>query len=113
MVKAKYSAAEIRQIVRSLVKTLDENNVAVEKIVLYGSYARGTVRPHSDIDVAVISPAFRGKKMMEIQALLARIVARYLSLVEVVGYSPEAYRTAEPETLIGEIRRTGKVLYAA
>jgi len=32
----------------------------VEKIILYGSYSRGTAREHSDIDVAVIVDKFPG-----------------------------------------------------
>lgn len=113
MVKAKYTSIEIRKIVKVLAETLAKNKIAVNKIILYGSYAKGTPRPHSDIDIAVISSSFKGKKMIEIQAELARIFADYLSIVEVVGYSTEEFRSAEPETLIGEIKRTGKLLYAA
>jgi predicted nucleotidyltransferase len=46
-------------------KTLTANSITVDKIVLYGSYAKGTPQPHSDIDLAVISPDFKGKKIME------------------------------------------------
>ena len=111
MVKAKYTRAEIRAIVRALVKNLLVNKVAVDKIILHGSYAKGTPRDHSDIDLAVISPSFKGKKLFEIQAELAEIFSKYLSVVEPVGYSSEDFQTAEPETLLGEIKKYGKVLY--
>lgn len=113
MVKKKHTATEIRKIVKAMVALLTENNVPVEKMILYGSYANGMPRAYSDIDVAVISPAFRGKKLIETQAELAKILAKYLAMVEPVGYSPDAFRTAELETLLGEIKRTGKVLFAA
>ena len=113
MVKKKYTATEIRRIVSALVDLLRQNDVPVEKVILYGSYAKGAPRDHSDLDIAVISPSFRGKKLIETQAELARILAKYLAVIEPVGYSPEALRTAEPETLLGEIKRTGKVLFAA
>jgi predicted nucleotidyltransferase len=113
MVKKKHTATEIRKIVKAMVALLTENNVPVEKMILYGSYANGMPRAYSDIDVAVISPAFRGKKLIETQAELAKILAKYLAMVEPVGYSPDAFRTAEPETMLGEIKRTGKVLFAA
>ena len=113
MVKAKYSSGEIRQTAKELVKLLAANEIAVDKIILYGSYAAGSPRKHSDIDIAVISPSFKGKKMLEIQEQLARVFSKYLSIIEPVGYSSEDFRTAEPETMAGEIRRSGKILYAA
>jgi len=32
----------------------------VKMVILYGSYARGTARPYSDIDVAVVVEKFKG-----------------------------------------------------
>ncbi|MEW6215595.1 MAG: nucleotidyltransferase domain-containing protein [Nitrospirota bacterium] len=111
MVKAKYTTTEIRKVVKALVETLTASKIDVDKIILYGSYAKGTPRDHSDIDIAVISPSFKGKKLLEIQAELAKIFSKYLSIVEPVGYSSEDFQSAEPETLLGEIKRSGKVLY--
>jgi predicted nucleotidyltransferase len=112
MVKAKYTATEIRKIVKVLVDMLTENKIAVDKMILYGSYAKGKPHDHSDIDIAVISPSFKGKKTLEIQEKLAETLSNYLSIVEPVGYSSDDYQTAEPETLLGEIKRSGKILYA-
>jgi predicted nucleotidyltransferase len=113
MVKAKYTTTEIRKIAKDLVDSLLANKIAVDKIILYGSYAKGNPRDFSDIDIAVISPAFKGKKILDIQAELARVFSKYLSIIEPVGYSSEDFQSAEPETLLGEIKRSGKVLYAA
>lgn len=87
--------------------------MVVDKLILYGSYAKGSARPFSDIDIAVISPSFQGKNRMDIQAELARIFTNYLAIVEAVGYSSKEYLSAQPETLLGEIKRNGKVLVAA
>ena len=111
MVKAKYTKTEIRRIVNVLVKTLAVNKIDVDKIILYGSYAKGSQRDHSDIDIAIISPSFRGKKKLEVQAELARIFSKYLSIVEPVGYSSEDFQSAETESLLGEIKRTGRILF--
>lgn len=112
MVKAKYTTTEIKKIARALVKTLAANRIVVDKLILYGSYAKGTPRDHSDIDIAVISPSFKGKKMLETQAELAKLFSKYLSIVEPVGYSSEDFQSAEPETLLGEIKKSGRVLYS-
>ncbi|NLD35846.1 MAG: nucleotidyltransferase domain-containing protein [Desulfatiglans sp.] len=113
MVKEKYTPSEIKKIIHGLVKTLTANSITVDKIVLYGSYAKGTPQPHSDIDLAVISPDFKGKKIMEIQTTLAGLLGQYLSITEVIGYSSDEFLSASPETFIGEIKRTGKIIYAS
>jgi predicted nucleotidyltransferase len=59
MVKEKYSLSEIKKIIKNLAKILTTNRIAVEKIILYGSYAKGNPRTHSDIDLAIISPDFK------------------------------------------------------
>ena len=111
MVKAKYTSTEIKKIVNILAETLKANKVAVERIILYGSYAKGTQRDHSDIDIAIISSSFKGKKMLETQSQLAKIFSKYLAIIEPVGYSTEDYQSAEPGTLLAEIKKSGKVLY--
>jgi uncharacterized protein len=113
MVKAKYTQNEIKKITKELVKQLTVNKVAVERIILYGSYATGKQRKHSDIDIAIISPSFKNKKIIDIQEQLARVFSKYLSIIEPVGYSSEDFHSAEPETLIGEIKKSGKLLYSS
>ncbi len=74
MVKTKYTAIEIRKIAKELAVLLTANKIIVDKIILYGSYAAGKPREHSDIDIAVISPSFKGKKILEIQESLACLI---------------------------------------
>ena len=110
MVKAKYTTTEIRKIAKALAKELERNRIIVDKIILYGSYARGNPHDHSDIDLLVVSPSFRGKKTLDIQEELARVFSKYLPIIEPIGYSSQDFQTAEPETLLGEIKKSGKVL---
>lgn len=110
MVKAKYTTTEIRKIAKALAKELERNKIIVDKIILYGSYAKGNPHDHSDIDLVVISPSFKGKKMLEIQEELSIVFSKYLSFIEPIGYSSEEFKYAEPETLLGEIKKSGKVL---
>lgn len=112
MVKEKYSKSEIKKIIKGLVNALSDNNIVVEKIILYGSYAKGKPREHSDIDIAVISPSFKDRRIIDIQSDLAKASAEYLSVVEPVGYSTDDYKSAKMESLIGEIKKSGKILYS-
>lgn len=46
---------KVRRLVEEYAKVV-ASNMVVNKIILYGSYARGDFRKDSDIDVAVIVP---------------------------------------------------------
>jgi len=112
MVKEKYTKTEIKKIIKGLVNALSENKIVVDKIILYGSYAKGNSRQHSDIDIAVISRSFKGKRIIDIQGDLAKASSKYLAVVEPIGYSTEDYRSAKMESLIGEIKKSGIILYS-
>jgi len=82
-----------------------------EKIILFGSRARGDARPDSDFDLLVIQesdePGYR------------RDAALYLALaglnapVDVLTYTPEEVRdwSAVPQAFITTAVREGKVVY--
>jgi len=82
-----------------------------EKIILFGSRARGDARPDSDFDLLVIQesdePGYR------------RDAALYLALaglnapVDVMTYTPEEVRdwSAVPQAFITTAIREGKVVY--
>jgi predicted nucleotidyltransferase len=44
--------------VEDFIISANENNVAIEKILLFGSYAKGKPHKYSDIDLAVFSHQF-------------------------------------------------------
>ncbi len=112
MIKAKYTRTEIKKLAKILVAELEKNRIKVAKIILYGSYAKGNPRDHSDIDVAIISPSFKDKRLLTIQEQLSKALSKYLAVIEPVGYSSEDFQIAAPETLLGEIKRSGKILYS-
>lgn len=113
MAQKHLSPREIKNIINSLVIDLEAQKIRVDKVILFGSYAHGTPREFSDIDIAVISPSFSNKNIFKIQEDLARILSKYLSRVEPIGYSPEQFDQPDSTTFLGEIKRTGKVLYSA
>lgn len=111
MVKAKFSSTEVRKIAWEFAAILETNRIKVGRLILYGSYARGNPRDFSDIDLAVISPDFRGKNRLQIQEMIAAAVSGRkgaMVVVEPIGYNPEEYARAKRETFLGEIKQTGK-----
>ena len=81
-----------------------------ERVVLFGSYARGTATPDSDVDLLVVVP-FEGKaahKSVEI-----RLKLRPPFPVDLVIRTPETVRErlAMDDGFMREILEEGKVLY--
>jgi predicted nucleotidyltransferase len=113
MAKATLSQVEIKRIVRDFVNELESRKIRVDKIILFGSYAQGTPRTFSDIDLAVISPSFGRKGILKIQEDLARAAGKYLSLIEAIGFSTQDFERAENASFLGEVKRKGKVVYSA
>lgn len=113
MVKAKFTSVEVKKAAREFVKILETKKIKIDILILYGSYARGDPRDFSDIDLAVISSDFRGKNRLQIQEMIAKAVSGRKGItmaIEPIGYAPEEYDHANPETFLGEIKQTGKRL---
>lgn len=49
---------EVIRIVRRYLAVLRQHDIPATGAVVYGSHAKGTARPDSDIDLLVVSPAF-------------------------------------------------------
>ena len=62
-----YKKAELEGIVSAFVKEL-KKRISLKKVILFGSYAYGRPVMGSDIDVAVVSDAF--KKMDDIKRIM-------------------------------------------
>lgn len=108
MAKKKY---EIEKILKQLIKSLESKGIEVSQLILYGSYARGNPKAYSDIDIAIISPNFNGKNILERQELLGEAIFPLGEPIEALGYAPQECKYPHPLSFISEILTTGKVIY--
>lgn len=106
------TAIDITRIVREYVANL-QPEIRVQKVILFGSHARGAAHEWSDIDIAVISNDF--KKMDQIQRLefLGLRIKGCDPSLEPLPYTLDEYENADRLTFLGEIKRTGTVVYEA
>jgi uncharacterized protein len=81
-----------------------------ERVILFGSYARGTAGSDSDIDLLVIAP-FEGSGFRQSLKILNRLDSRLP--LDLIAYRPEDVqrRYTEGDPLIREALDNGKVLY--
>ncbi|MEX0786414.1 MAG: nucleotidyltransferase domain-containing protein [Dehalococcoidia bacterium] len=104
------TATDITEIVRSVVDDLADA-APVQQAILFGSYASGDARKWSDIDLAIISPAFSNVPMWRRQELLAELLPEADVRLSPLGYTP--VELANPTLFLREIIRTGKVVYTS
>ncbi len=93
---------------RIYYKKLLASNIPVTKLIIFGSYAKGTAKPYSDLDLCVVSPIF-GKDRHNERLQLNKISLQIDSLIEPHPYSPETL-IEKYDSLAEQIRLTGKTV---
>ena len=88
-----------------------EQVIQVDKVVLFGSYAKGNAREESDIDVAIISDDLAGYDVHAKVHLLAERAVGCDTLLAPVGYTLRQYEHADRLSFLNEIKCTGKVVW--
>ena len=107
MVKKRH---EIKKIIAEYVNNLRGLGIEVSQIILYGSYAKGRPKELSDIDIAVISPAFKKLDIFERQEILSKAHHRFGQPIEPIGLTPDQMK--EKRGFAAEIIDKGIIVYS-
>jgi predicted nucleotidyltransferase len=79
----------------------------VDKVMLFGSYAKGTADEQSDIDICFFLDNYGGKRRMDIMRDLFWLMHRYKGIY----FEPIVFETSELDNdnpFVKEILRTGR-----
>lgn len=106
------TASELDRVISEFVSLLGKV-VRVEAIILYGSYVNGSPDEWSDIDIAVISPDFEEVPLWERQRMISRATVDRDPSLAPIGYPSSEYHNPGRHSFLGEIIRTGRVVYEA
>ena len=106
------TTVELDRAITDFIRLL-ERDIRVETIVLYGSYLHGEPHEWSDFDLAVISPDFENMAMWQRQEMIATATVYRDRRVSPMGYPSSEYHNPGPHSFLGEIIRTGRVVYQA
>jgi len=103
-----------KKIVRNIVSAVD-GRMKIEKVFLFGSYAKGRAKHNSDIDLAFVSKDFQGMKEIRRMSLLLDFIHQ-VELdepkdIEPFGITPEELKSPEKFSLVEEIKTHGVELY--
>ena len=103
--------AQTRQKIKSLVlqyiRNLESLGISIQKVIIFGSQAKGDFRKDSDIDIAVISKDFEKMGLWDRAKYLGRAARGIPYPIEALGFSPSQLRAAEQGTILDEITRSG------
>jgi len=81
--------ADVRRVVVRFCQQLEQMGIRSERVLLFGSQAKGTAREGSDIDLVIVSAAWEPYSERERLELLGIAAARILEPVQARGATPE------------------------
>lgn len=95
----------IIRLAESFKSSLENDNIVVDSMIVFGSQAKGNARAGSDIDVCVVSPSFGYNDLEEIQMLFKK--ARHIdSRIEPYPMSPKNLKETD-NPIVAEITTWG------
>ena len=98
-----YSKENVETIIRSFLEAI-QNEIHVDGVYLFGSYAKGTPSKYSDIDLAIVSRDFEGVRFFDRKRLIKYIV-KVNTDIQLHPFKTDYFTTDDP--FVEEIIRTG------
>ena len=98
---------KIKNIVGEYKKTLLDLGIRVERVILFGSFAKGKPKKDSDIDLIVISNDFKKLNLRKRLEVLGVAAARIMKPIEAKGYTLKEIQGASPASFLEEVLGTG------
>ena len=103
--------AHVVSVLKAYISDL-EKDLAIQRVVLFGSYAQGDYRTDSDIDVAVFSDSFRGRRFVDAVSFLLSKSRRHRVDLEPLGFTFEEYLDSEGNDFVQQIKKEGVEIYS-
>lgn len=101
----------VKKDINKIIQALQQKNIRVNYIVLYGSHAKEKAEKDSDIDIAVISPDFGQDPLNDSKLVYKSIFTLDIEPnFDVKTYSPEEFEKSD-HFFVQEIKRTGQKIY--
>jgi predicted nucleotidyltransferase len=99
----------VLNIINRFGKALESKGIKIEKMILFGSCAKGIPEPESDVDLVVISENFNGKNFWERIDILTDALNEVFEPIEAIAMTPEEWERGD--SMICDFARDGKIVY--
>lgn len=100
---------EIEEIIKQYTSKLVDLGMGVERVILFGSYAKGHPREDSDIDLIVVSKDFEKMNIRERLEMLGIASARIMQPIQAKGYTPLEMESKEKDSFLTEVLENSKI----
>ncbi|MFH1004788.1 MAG: nucleotidyltransferase domain-containing protein [Bacteroidota bacterium] len=92
-------------LVKKFARDVISEGVHLRKVFLFGSYARGSQRRFSDVDVALVADEFQGFVFSDLDFFIKAKIKKPYSKIQVQTFPTSYFKKGDP--FIDEIKRTG------
>ncbi|MDI6735280.1 MAG: nucleotidyltransferase domain-containing protein [bacterium] len=100
---------EAIEVLKKFLKMVESADIGIERVILFGSYAKGYAGKWSDIDVALVSSNFSGIPFYD-SKMLNPFLLKIDSRIELHPFRPEDF--TEGNDFVREIIKTGMEIKA-
>src|SRR4030066_947378 len=95
----------IIKLVKKYIQELQKNGITIQEAIIFGSYAKGIPKEESDLDVALVSPAFSGDRF-EDRRKIVPLRRKIDNRIEPIPFRPDDF--SKGGNLVDEIKKTGR-----
>jgi predicted nucleotidyltransferase len=95
----------IRKIIDDFKKALESQGIKADKLILFGSYAKGVADKYSDIDLVVISTDFAKMDFQQRCEILGKAIVHVMEPIEPLAYTPEEFEKLSAFNVAGIITK--------
>lgn len=99
--------SKVKTTIKRYSKELSELGVEVQRVILYGSYAKGNFRKDSDIDLVVVSDDFKGMNLRKRLEILGIAAVRLMKPIEAYGVTPDEIKSPVETSFLKEVLNSG------
>ncbi len=86
---------DVVNILKRLRDLLELKHIHVERLILFGSWAKGTQQEGSDIDIVVVSNDFQGKDYWSRINILSDVIYQVVAPIQAVAMTPQEWENKE------------------
>jgi predicted nucleotidyltransferase len=104
------SEKEVNTIIKIYIALLKASGISIERVFLYGSYARGEATDSSDIDLMIISDS-NNTGNPEFKALMWELARKADTRIEPYIVSTKRFISDDVSPLLQIVKKEGKEIY--
>lgn len=105
---------KIEEVVDFLEKTLSDNGIEADKIIIFGSQLHERATEESDLDLAVVSKTFQGKGIFERVELIGdvqwKVIKKFVIPLDIIMMTPEEWENGH--SLASQFARNGEIVFS-